>query len=355
MKLGIIGLPGSGKTTVFNALTRGNIPVTLSGKQFEVHTAVVDVPDKRVDALIEMYHPKKQGYAKVTYVDIAGLNGSSSGNISGELLTTLSQMDAFIQVVRCFDNPTVPHFKGSVDHQRDIDLMESEFILNDLIVVERKIERLNAERAKPGERDKTVIGKEKELFNTIQNLLSEGKPLREVTFTADEEKILAGYAFLSKKRMLIVLNLADGQTAPDAAVSGKNVMLVPLQGKLEMEIAQLTPEEADMFLAEYGIEESGLERVIRLSYQLLGLQSFFTVGEDEVRAWTVHQGATALEAAGAIHTDLMRGFIRAEVVSYDDLITLGSLAEARSKGRLRLEGRDYIVQDGDILHIRFNV
>ena len=355
MKLGIIGLPSAGKTTIFNALTRGDLPISVSGKQFDLHTAVVNVPDERVDKLVEIYHPKKVGYAKVTYVDIAGLNGSSGGNISGELLTTLSQMDAFIQVVRCFENPSVPHLKGSVDPQRDIDIMESEFILNDLIIVERKIERLNTERAKGGERDKATIEKEKELFNNLQHVLSEGQPLREIRFTEEEEKILSGYAFLSKKRMLIILNLADGQKAPDVKIPDAHVLLIPIQGKLEMEISQLSPEEAEMFLEEYGITEPSMERMIRLSYRLLGLQSFFTVGEDEVRAWTIRQGATALEAAGTIHTDLMRGFIRAEVVSYDDLIALGSLSEARAKGKLRLEGRNYIVQDGDILHVRFNI
>ncbi len=355
MKLGIIGLPSSGKTTIFNALTHGDFPTTISGKRYEIHTAVIDVPDKRVDQLVEIYHPLKTAYAKVTYADVAGLNGNASGNISGELLNTLSQMDGFIHIVRCFENPTVPHSKGSIDPQRDIDMMESEFLLNDLITVEDKIERLGKEKTKKNGRDEAEIKREGNLFKIMHANLSNGVPLRQMEFSLEEQKILSGYGFLSQKKMLIVLNLADGQSPPPLRAPSENVPLVPLQGKLEMEISQIPPEEARMFLDEYGIEEPSLEKIIRLSYNLLGLQSFFTVGEDEVHAWTIHQGASALEAAGTIHSDLMRGFIRAEVISSEDLIALGGFAEARSKGKLRLEGRDYVVHNGEIVHVRFNV
>ena len=353
MKLGIIGLPQSGKTTVFNALTRGNRPVTMSGGRFEVHTAVVDVPDPRVDDLSRMFNPKKTTYAKVTYADIAGLEGSTGGNISGQLLTQLSQMDGFIHVVRCFEDDAVPHSMSSVEPQRDIDAMEGEFLLNDLIQVERKLERLD-EELKRNSRDKGEVKREKELFDRLMDFLSEDHALREMELTIEEKKLISGYGFLSLKDLLIVLNLGEGQQVPEVSYPCQ-VCVVSLQGQLEMEIAQLPSEDAALFMSEYDISEPSLNRMIRSSYDLMRLQSFFTVGEDEVRAWTVRQGAAAPEAAGVIHSDLQKGFIRAEVVPCGELLSLGSMAEARSKGKLRLEGKDYQVQDGDIMHVRFNV
>ncbi|MEJ2600634.1 MAG: redox-regulated ATPase YchF [Anaerolineales bacterium] len=356
MRLGIIGLPQAGKTTIFNALTRGDQPTTMSGGRFEVHTAVVDVPDPRVDRLSVMFKPEKTIYAKVTYADIAGLEGNSAKTgVSGALLNQLNQMDGFLHVVRCFDDPSVPHPAGSVDWQRDIQAMDAELLLNDLIAVERKLERLVEERKKGGGRDKAIIEREIILFERLQAALNEEKPLRDVDMTPEEEKTLAGFGFLTRKPTLILLNLADGQPAPPVEYTHQSSEIAALQGKLEMEIAQLPPDEAEVFMGEYGIEELGLQRVIRLSYDLLGLQSFFTVGPDEVRAWTVQCGAQAVEAAGVIHTDLQKGFIRAEVVSYPDLVALGGLSEARGKGKLRLEGKEYVVQDGDIVHVRFNV
>lgn len=354
MKLGIIGLPQSGKTTVFNALTRGHQPVTTSGGRFEVHTGVVDVPDARVDRLSAIFKPRKTIYAKVTYADIAGLEGKSS-DISGSLLNQLTQMDGFLHAVRCFDDPNVPHPSGSLDPQRDITAMDSELLLNDLIAVGRKLERLAEERKKGGGRDKGVIDREIALFERFKTALEEDHPLREVTLSSEEEKTLAGFGFLTRKPMLVVLNLAEGQSPPVVDYNAPHTGMVDLQGKLEMEIAQLPPEDAEMFMAEYKIEEPGLNRAIRMSYDLLGLQSFFTVGEDEVRAWTVRRGASAYEAAGEIHTDLQKGFIRAEIVAYDDLAALGGLSEARVKGKLRLEGKEYLLKDGEIMHVRFNV
>jgi GTP-binding protein YchF len=354
MKLGIIGLPQSGKTTIFNALTRGNQPIATSGGRIEIHTGVVDVPDPRVDRLSEMFKPRKTIYAKVTYADIAGLEGGSS-NISGSLLNQLTQMDGFLNVVRCFDDPSVPHPSGTVDPARDIVAMDAELLLNDLIAVERKQERLAEERKKGGGRDKAVIDREIALFERFKAHLDSDRPLRELQLSAEEEKNMAGFGFLTLKPMLVILNLADGQDAPAIPYDHARSTLVSLQGKLEMDIAQLPPDDAAMFMAEYGIEALGLNRAISLSYDLLGLQSFFTVGEDEVRAWTVHRGASAVEAAGAIHSDLAKGFIRAEVVTYEDLTSLGGMAEARSKGKLRLEGKEYIVKDGEIMHVRFNL
>jgi ribosome-binding ATPase YchF (GTP1/OBG family) len=221
--------------------------------------------------------------------------------------------------------------------------------------VERKLERLHEERQKGGGREKAAIDRDVVLFERFQRELSAEKPLRDVSISAVEEKLLSGFGFLSRKPVLVVLNLAEGQKAPEINYPHKLSQVVDLQGRLEMDIAQLPPDEAALFLAEYGIAEPSLNRMIRLSYDLLGLESFFTVGPDEVRAWTVHRGATAPEAAGEIHTDLQKGFIRAEVVTYTDLMALGGMTEARGKGKLRLEGKEYIVRDGDILNIRFNV
>jgi len=356
MRLGIIGLSQAGKTTIFNALTRGDQPTSMSGGRFDVHTAVVDVPDPRVDKLSVMFHPQKTIYAKVTYADIAGLEGSASkSGISGQLLNQLTQMDGFVQVVRCFEDPNVPHPSGSLNPGRDIAAMESELLINDLIAVERKLERLNDERRKGGGRDKTIIEREITLFQKLNAALNEELPLRDLELSQDEEKALSGYGFLTRKPMLVLLNRSDGQKPPEIDYPHRHSAVTDLQGKLEMEIAQLPPDDAELFMAEYGIEELGLQRVIRLSYDLLGLQSFFTVGEDEVRAWTARCGATAHEAAGVIHTDLQKGFIRAEVIGYAELVDLGGLSEARSKGKLRLEGKDYLVQDGEIMHVRFNI
>ncbi|HNB50305.1 MAG TPA: redox-regulated ATPase YchF [Anaerolineales bacterium] len=355
MRLGIIGLPQSGKTTIFNALTRGNQPTSMGGGRFEVHTSVVDVPDPRVDRLSAMFRPKKTTYTKVTFADIAGLDGAAGqSGISGQLLNQLTQMDGFILVIRAFADDNNPHPAGSVNPQRDLETMAEEFLLNDLIAVERKLERLEEEKKKGAGRDKGLVQREKELFDKLHAQLSDNQPLRYLTLNAEEEKILAGFGFLSLKPILVVPNLAEDQ-AEVSIDPGPGVETLPLRGKLEMDIAQLPPDEAEMFMAEYGLEESSLARMIHMAYQTLGVQSFFTVGEDEVRAWTVHIGATAPEAAGEIHSDLQKGFIRAEVVSYDDLIALGGMAEARSKGKLHVEGKEYIVKDGDIVHIRFNL
>ena len=352
MKLGIIGLPQSGKTTLFNALTRGNTPTTASAGRIEIHQAVVDVPDPRVDKLSAMFKPRKTIYAKVNYADIAGLeSGAAKSGISGQLLNQLAQMDGFIHVVRAFTDENVPHPSGSVNPQRDVDAMESELLLNDLVAVERKLERLTDERRKGGT-DKVLNARQTSLFERLHGSLSDNKPLRNMEFDAEESKELASFGLLSRKPILIAYNTGEGESAPAPAGGFPSVTL---QGKLEMEIAQLSAEDAAVFMQEYGIEEPSLNRMIRLSYDLLQQQSFFTVGEDEVRAWTVQRGASAQEAAGAIHTDLQKGFIRAEVVAYDDLVSLGSMNEAKTKGKLRLEGKEYPVKDGDIVHIRFNV
>jgi GTP-binding protein YchF len=350
MKLGIIGLPQSGKTTLFNALTRSNTPTTASAGRMEVHTGVVDVPDPRVDKLSGMFNPRKTIYAKVTYADIAGLEGSSKG-IAGTLLNTLTQMDGFLHVVRCFADENVPHPAGSVNPARDTDAMLSELLINDLISVERKIEKLTEERKKGGT-DKTINERQTVLFTRLHEALNENIPLRKLEYSVEDLKELASFGLLTRKPILTVYNLGEGQAAPTVELDHPSVAL---PGKLEMEIAQLPPEDAQLFMAEYGIEEPALNRMIRLSYDLLDLQSFFTVGEDEVRAWTTRRHATAVESASEIHTDLARGFVRAEVVAYEDLVSLGSMNEAKAKGKFRLEGKEYVVKDGDIVHIRSSI
>ena len=349
MKLGIIGFPQSGKTTIFNALTRGNAPTTASAGRIEIHTAVVDVPDPRVDRLSAMFKPRKTIYAKVTYADIAGLDsGAAKTGFSGTLLNQLTQMEGLIHVVRCFMDDNVPAPSGSVDPGRDITSMNGELLLNDLIAVERKLERLVEERKKGGT-DKVLNERQTALFTRLHEILSAEKPLRVAEISVEEEKLLSGFGLLTRKPLLVLLNLGEGQAEPQVQAG---VPVVAVQGKLEMEIAQLPPEDATIFMTEYGITELSLNRMIRVSYDLLDQQSFFTVGEDEVRAWTTRRHATAVEAAAEVHTDLAHGFVRAEVVAYQDLVELGGMVEAKTKGKLRLEGKEYVVKDGDIVHIR---
>jgi GTP-binding protein YchF len=357
MRLGIIGLPSSGKTTIFNALTGGRLPtgeVHAPGR-VDVHTAVADVPDERVEALSALFHPRKTIHAKVTYADIGGLRAAvGREGLPGPLLNHLSQMEGFVHVVRAFDDPAVPHPSGSVDPGRDMAAMESEFLLNDMLAVERRLAKVVEERQKVM-RDRAIIDREAALFERLQQTLNASQPLRGLSLTAEEDRLLSGFGLLTRRPMLIVINLVESAAMPPLPAVGPKVQVLGLQGKLEMEIAQMPPDEAAEFLREYGIAEPGRQAVLRASYDLLGLHSFFTVGEDEVRAWTLPRGATALEAADTIHTDLARGFIRAEVIPHQELLALGGLTEARAVGKLRAEGKDYLVADGDIVHIKFNL
>jgi len=358
MKLGIIGLPQSGKTTIFNALTGGSKPVgqMAAGGRFEVTQAVVNVPDGRVDKLSAIFNPKKTIYAQVNYADIAGLEaGAGKSGFGGPLLNQMALMDGFIHVVRAFDNPAVPHPGGSVNPQRDLSAMETDLLLNDLVAVERKLEKLTDELRKGGVKDKTAAQREQALFTKLHETLSAEKPLREIELAAEDQKSLSSHSFLTQKPLLTVINIGDDDKEDKIAESIRShTHTVVLRGRLEMEIAQLSAEDAQAFLSDYNIAEPSLRRMIKLSYDLLGLQSFFTVGEDEVRAWTVRRGATAPEASGEIHTDLREGFIRAEVFGYDDLMEAGGVAEVKAQGKFKLEGKEYIVKDGDILNIRFS-
>lgn len=364
MELGIIGLPNSSKTTIFNALTRGSLPTTAAaslGGKLEFHSAVVDVPDPRVDRLSQIYKPRKTTYAKITYTDVAGLDqGLAQRGIGGELRNRMAKMDAFVHVVRAFDDPTVPHPLQTVDPQRDLEVLDGEMLLLDLVTVQNRLERIaeTLRRTKKNSEEHQALLAEQALFQRMAVALEDGQPLRDLDLTAEERHSLRSFAFLTLKPVVVLVNTGDTARPAEELIAypHRQTAVLSLQGKLEMEIAQLDPAEATEFMAEFGIAEPALHRMIRVCYDLVGLHSFFTVGEDEVRAWTIRKGATAVEAAAAIHSDLARGFIRADVVAYDDLMAAGgSMAEARKQGKARLEGRDYVVQDGDILHVRFAV
>ncbi len=356
MQLGIIGLPQSGKTTLFKAITGSNIALGMSSGKMEVHTEVVDVPDPRVDELIGIYNPKKIVRTKVTYADIAGLDGSAGKQgLQGALVNQLAQMDGYIHVVRQFDNPTVPHQATTIDPVRDIQTMDTEFILNDLIMVERRLEKLADEHRRGVTRPREQIQAEIDIFEKLHAVLADDKPLRHYKFTAEEDRTLSSFGFLSRKPQIVVFNQSEDQQPIAYQTPHPHTEVVSVPAKLEMDIAALPPEDAAMFMEEYGLKELSMSRLIKLSYDLLGLQSFFTASEKEVHAWTVRRGAKAPEAAGVIHSDFEKGFIRAEVISYPDMIAYHGTAEARAKGRLRVEGKEYVIQDGDTLEILFNL
>jgi hypothetical protein len=362
MQIGIVGLPNSTKTTIFNALTRSQVETQLTSTgQIEVHKASVEVPDPRIPVLVKMFQPRKVTYARVQYNDVAGLRVGvgKDGSLTGELLNSISQADALLHVVRAFEDERIPHPQGSVDAFRDFKALEFEFLISDLAIVEKRLERLAHDLERKGSYpEKKQDQEERSLLERVKEFLESERPIRDMELAEEDAKKLRGFQFITAKPVLVAINVGDdGSEDPaDYPFQESDVLrVVCLRGALEMEISQLSGDDAALFLDEFGINEPGLNRMIRMSYQLLGQQSFFTVGEDEVRAWTVSHGARAVEAAGAIHTDLARGFIRAEVIAYQDLVESGSLAEGRKRGKLRLEGKEYLVQDGDILNIRFNV
>lgn len=357
MRLGIIGLPYSGKTTLFNALTGSDLPVgsySGAGAQIEVHTATVDVPDPRLVTLSEAFQPHKTTHAKVSYTDIGGLQRHAAREgLPGQLVNHLEQMDGFLQVLRTFEDPAHPHPEESIDPARDAKLLEDELLLHDMLTVDRRRERLAEERQKGG-RDPAEVDREADTFRELAHILESGKPLRADPEIRKQRESLQGFGLLTLKPTLIVINEPEqGQrVSPDLFGDSPSVQMC---AKLEMEIAQLPAAEAQEFWVEYGIDEPGRDRVLRASYDMLNLLSFFTINEQEARAWTLPVGGTAWEAADTIHSDMARGFIRAEVIAWDDLLQLESLAQARAQGRLRIEGKDYLVQDGEVIYIRFNV
>jgi hypothetical protein len=348
-RVGILGLPQSGKSTVFEILVQGAgaHAAATSGRE---QVAVIVVPDERVDRLSAMFRPKKTTHACIQFVDtVAAGHGSARAAAKGpDLFSGVRNCDALLGVVRDFENPAVPAERG-VDPARDLRALESELILNDLAIVESRLEKVARELRvgrKENEREHTLLTRLKEA-------LEAERPLRGETFDAEERKLLRGFQLLTLKPLLVVVNQGEGER-PALPTAGAHTLVVGLKAHLEREVVALAREERDAFRRELGIEEDGLSLIIRACYRLLGLISFFTVGPDEVRAWTLRQGDRALDAAGAIHSDLAKGFIRAEVTPCAKLLEAGGEAEAKARNWNRLEGRDYLVQDGDCVEIRFN-
>ena len=365
MKLGIVGLPNVGKSTLFNSLTKaGAESANYPFCTIDPNVGVVTVPDKRLDVLGEMYHTKKIIPAAIEFVDIAGLvKGASKGEgLGNQFLANIREVDAIVHVVRCFDNSNIVHVDGSIDPLRDIETINLELIFSDLEILERRI----AKTVKLSRNDKTAA-KELDLLNRVKAHLEDNKMAKSfVTDDEDEQVWLDGYNLLTAKPVIFAANVSEDDLADDGAsndgvkavreyAAQENCEVFVVCAEIEEEIAQLDDDEKKMFLDDLGLEESGLEKLIKASYHLLGLISYLTAGEPEVRAWTIKKGTKAPQAAGKIHTDFERGFIRAEVVGYDDLMACGSHTAAKEKGLVRLEGKDYIVQDGDIMLFRFNV
>ena len=366
MQIAIVGLARSGKTTVFNTLTRGHAETGGFGG-LQLNVGVVKVPDERLTTLAEIFKPKKIVHADVTYVDLPAPPPSTEGHIGteelpAEHLARLREADALVHVVRAFDDPSVPHPAGTVDPARDLEQLDLEFVLADLALVDRRRERLSSSGRHGTAAEREANEREEIVLKRLKETLEGGRPIRDVELDADEEKAIRGFRFLTQKPVLVLLNIgeadlprADALIAQIAASYDHRYALVDaVSARIEMELGELDPDDAAVFMKELGLRESGLSRVIARSYELLGLISFLTAGPDEVRAWPVHDGATAVDAAATIHTDLARGFIRAETVAYEDLVTLGSVAEARKAGRLRSEGKTYRVRDGDVLEILFS-
>jgi len=361
MQVTIVGLPGSGKTTVFNALTGVQAETGFSGGRAAPNLAVVKVPDDRLDRLGNLFHPRKVTPADVTYADVAIPAGAAGeGTVAPDLLAQVRNADALVHVLRSFEDPGV---ERPADPWRDLEELDLEYAVADLGVVQKRLEKLRTtgRHGSPAEREANAL--EEALLERIEPDLAEGHPLRNRSLEDDEEKQLRGYRFLTQKPVLALVNVDEARLSEAAVIEQEGrsrygapqVDIVALAGKLEAEIAQLSPEDAGPFLEDLGIAEASRGRMIRLTYALLGLFSFFTAGEDECRAWTLRHGATAVDAAAAIHSDLARGFIRAEVVTFEDLMACGSTAEARRRGLLRSEGKAYEVKDGDVIEVLFNV
>jgi ribosome-binding ATPase len=357
MQIGIIGLPYSGKTTLFQTLTGVE---SDSDTKKEVSQAVIKIPDERLEKLTAIFNPKKQINAVIDIIDIAGVQSpdGEKAQFTSQFITKVRYNDAFLHVVRAFDDNTVPHIYGNVAPMRDIQNIEDEFILTDLAFIETRLEKIEKEMMK--QRNKDEIKREKEIIIKWNDSLMNNIPLRDMEITLDDIKYIKNYQPLSAKPMIIALNLNESDvknTVPiieeiKTKLLSKAIAIEPFFAKIEKELAQLDSDEKQIFMEEYGLTESPLNRMIRSAYRLLGLSSFFTVGEDECRAWTIKKGMNAQEAAGTIHTDFYNKFIRAEVVHYNDFIEAGSLQKCKEKGLFRLEGKEYIVKDGDILNIR---
>jgi GTP-binding protein YchF len=364
--IGIIGLSKSGKTTIFNGLTRGKAATgTYSTKAQAANIGMASVPDQRLYQLAEIFHPKKIVHAEVKYIDIgASLKEMAvDKGIGGQLLNQLSTVDLLINVVRSFKDDSIPHPEGNLDVDRDIEAMIIELAFSDLAILERRLERMDGslKSVKPAERQTTQ--KEYEILLKIKADLEKDVPIREIELTPEEFKSISNYQFLTAKPLLTVVNIGEDQLTQAASIEESlntryakpKHRIITSCGKLEMELSQLGEEAMEEFRKEFGMQESGLDRTIKVSYELLDLISFLTVGEDECRAWPIKRGTEAVRAAGKVHTDIERGFIRAEVINYADLLKAGGLVEAKKQGLLRLEGKTYVVRDGDCINFLFNI
>ena len=361
----ITGLPYGGKTTLFNLLTGGHASTgAFAGAEAETNIGVAKVPDERVDKLSALFKPKKTTFAEITYRDLGLAKSATGEGISPKKLGDLRNSDALVHVVRAFADPSVPHAEGSVDALRDVATLDLELLFSDHAIVEKRLESLEKElrSAKGPERE----SKERELafLKRAKPALEAETPLRDLDVEPEEQRLIRGYRFLTLMPQLVVANVDEADVAaPDAvlaplraaAAKHRGTAVVAVCAKIESEIAELPADEAAAFRAELGLTEAPLDRVVHATYDLLGLTSFFTAGEDEVRAWTIYKGSTAQQAAGAIHSDLERGFIRAEVIRWDELLEAGSEANARKHGLMRTEGKSYLVQDGDTINVLFNV